>query len=167
MRLDKASIALALFTVIAMTLSTPQPSAAKQVDESWFDVRVTLEFQSGEILEPVSGFNIETEDEFLYIEIWIDTVQSPVGEIHLVLLRVNGETLLRELGIVRVDMANYDNVLEIEAYGEGFVKYTDTAYEDLLEGTISRHLPQETSPYPIFIIIGLIAGLVVYLDVKH
>jgi len=106
------------------------------VDENYFDIRVTLRFDDGEFVDPGTSFDIEYDGSWADVGLQANLVQVRGAFIDFVYLKINGETVLFTTGSIRIHTSTYGNDLEIEAYGEAFVSYTDAYYKDSVGGSL-------------------------------
>ncbi|MHA2423797.1 MAG: hypothetical protein ACXAEF_03360 [Candidatus Thorarchaeota archaeon] len=131
-------ISLTFMIFLLMLFFVPQSVEARdaEVNEGFFDVRVTLRFDDGEFLEPDPSFSIEYSGVYVDIGLQVELVQVRGSFVDLLYLKVNGVSLLFTTGSIRVHSSEYGPTLEIEAYGEAFVAYTDSYYKDTINGQI-------------------------------
>ncbi|MHA1959087.1 MAG: hypothetical protein ACW99U_02580 [Candidatus Thorarchaeota archaeon] len=150
----------ALVALIAMQVAAlPVSAQSRLTDENWFDVKVLLRFDDGELVSPGGNFSIQREGTWVDIELRVDAAYL-VAEIDFVFLKLNGVTVLFNPGTYRAELAEHGNELAIEAYGEAFVSTHDAQYRDQVSGTITW-----TNPEPLILWLSLAVIGVVFLMV--
>ncbi|MHA1906609.1 MAG: hypothetical protein ACW98Y_04890 [Candidatus Thorarchaeota archaeon] len=150
-------IAYTFLIVLLILTITPKSAEAidEEVNESYFDVRVTLRFEDGEFVKPNSSFTIEFSGSWVDVGLQVEIVQARGTFVEFVYLKVNGEGLLFSTGSIRVHTSEFGSNLEIEAYGEAFVSYTDSYYKDSVIGQLTANQDQ-LIPYTLLGISGLV-----------